>query len=74
MRQKNHRGQSQGKLIQEFCKRIAHKQTRTDAPQQQADRTGSLLRKHKVQSWLQEVPSEINEEDKSGMGVSVIGT
>ena len=34
---------------------------------------GILLRKHKVQSWLQEVPSEVHKKDKSRMGIGVTG-
>lgn len=66
-------GQPQGELIQERRKSTAHKRARADAPQQQANRTRSLLRKHQVQPWLQEVPSEVNEKNEGGMGAGVLG-
>lgn len=34
---------------------------------------GILLRKHKVQSWFQEVPFEIHKKDKGGMSIGVTG-
>ena len=30
-----------------------------------------MLRKHKVQSWLQDVPLEIHKKNKSRMGIGV---
>ena len=64
IRQEDRRGQPHGQRVQETGKAAAHQRTRDDAPQQTSHRTRGRLWGHQVQSRLQAIPAQIEQESE----------
>ena len=64
IRQEDRRGQPHGQRVQETGKAAAHQRTRDDAPQQTSHLTRGRLWGHQVQSRLQAIPAQIEQESE----------